>query len=219
MTPPGPSPRYRAALCVVAHPDDAEIGAGGTLAKLASRGTRVVVLCLTTSEWSEHLAQYRRDAAAASADLLGVELEWLEAGRYHQVEQIQQFELVRQLDSCIERLHPDLLITHAEDDSHHDHRLTHWAVLSASRSSKATFMAFPPADRRTAAFSRFAPNVFVDIADTIEQKLDALRQFEYHGQGFRKLEVEAMRQQCHHFGTLCGTEFAEAFQLIRACVP
>lgn len=205
----------RRVLCVVAHPDDAEIGAGGTLAKLAAHGSMVVIFCLTTSEFRSDLMPVRRNAAHASARLMGAELAWLEDGRLQQVEQMPQFELVGHLDRMIERVGPDLLITHAERDSHHDHRLTHWAVLSASRRTQATLMAFPPADRRTAAFSRFAPNVFVDVTETIDTKIEALRQFEYEGQGFRNLEIEAIRQQCSQVGSLCGASYAEAFELIR----
>lgn len=71
-------PRWRAALAVVAHPDDESFGLGAVLSTLAERGTAVSVLCLTQGEASTlhgvagELAALRAREVAQAAEVLGL---------------------------------------------------------------------------------------------------------------------------------------------------
>ena len=77
MTPEG---RTGPALAVFAHPDDAEICAGGTLAKWAAAGREVHLLVLTNGDrgssdpsvWREQLAATRKAESEAAGELLGL---------------------------------------------------------------------------------------------------------------------------------------------------
>lgn len=91
-------------LTVMAHPDDAELWAGGTLARLAQTGTTVTIAV------PEHPDTHRNTEAARAARELG-------AG-YLQIAALD----VHILRDLIDRARPDVVITHPLDDVHPDHR-------------------------------------------------------------------------------------------------
>jgi len=70
-------------LAICAHPDDAEIWAGGTLAKYAARGDRVTIAIATNGEVGsptlpkEEIAEIRRQEAIAAASHIGAEVIWM----------------------------------------------------------------------------------------------------------------------------------------------
>lgn len=80
---PAPAlPPLRAALVVIAHPDDESFGLGGVLGHLAAAGVRLRVLCFTRGEASTlgddvDLAAVRPQELAAAADQLAVERVWM----------------------------------------------------------------------------------------------------------------------------------------------
>ncbi|MBM7167140.1 PIG-L family deacetylase [Streptomyces sp. G44] len=94
----------------MAHPDDLELWAGGTLA-LHARHAPV------TGAVAAH-DEVRDSEAAASAKVLGIELELLDIADAAAV------------DDLIRRHRPEILITHPLDDVHPDHRAVAAAVLA-----------------------------------------------------------------------------------------
>jgi LmbE family N-acetylglucosaminyl deacetylase len=99
-------------LAVMAHPDDAELWAGGTLRSLAAAGADVTIAL------PRHDAQ--RDAeAAAGAGILGVTLRLLDA------------VTTATLHELLHEVRPEVLVTHLQDDVHADHRHVADTVLAA----------------------------------------------------------------------------------------
>jgi LmbE family N-acetylglucosaminyl deacetylase len=107
-------------LCLGAHSDDIEIGAGATLLSLIDRGVRLDVRWCVLSGGSER----EREARASATDFLlhaaSAEVEVLpfRDGFFpEQGEQIKAwFEMLK------ERVEPDIILTHRHDDAHQDHR-------------------------------------------------------------------------------------------------
>lgn len=111
--PPGPLD----VLCIGAHPDDVEIGCGGTLLELAARGdTTVSTVVLTASP------ERRREAEAAGRQFFrttSVTVLDLPESRLP-----EHWGAVKTALEDLSRLHqPDLLFTPRIDDAHQDHRL------------------------------------------------------------------------------------------------
>jgi LmbE family N-acetylglucosaminyl deacetylase len=107
-------------LCLGAHPDDIEIGAGATLLSLMDRGVRLDVRWCVLSGGSEREPEARASATdflsrAASAE---VEVMPFRDGFFpEQSEQIKSwFEMLK------DRVEPDIILTHRRDDAHQDHR-------------------------------------------------------------------------------------------------
>lgn len=205
----------RRVVVFAAHPDDAEIAAGGTLALLAEEGHEVTVVHMTTSEFSPEAAARRREAAARAAAILGHRLLWFADGQHQQVEELPEYLLVREVDALFAQLRPEIVFSHWIGDSHGDHVRLGRVVNAASRCVSADLYAFPPAEMRTPGYAAFSPNVFVDVGAVLERKLRAITEYNYEGQGHRRLDPAQYEALAAAAGAQCGCRAAEAFLLLR----
>lgn len=122
-------------VTICAHPDDAELNTGGTLALLARRGYRTGIVDLTRGESSTRgTPEERREEAIASSRILGLaHLEMLDCGDCNLADtQENRMQVVE----AIRRLRPRVILTNGPDDRHPDHRraqqLTRDAVFLAN---------------------------------------------------------------------------------------
>lgn len=117
-------------LAVGAHPDDAELGCGGTLAKLAAAGRRVGILHLTGGESGTRgtAAGRRREAEAAAAALGAAEVVILDCGdgglRTGPAEEDAVIAVLR-------RLRPEVVLAPPASDRHPDHGRAHDLTVAA----------------------------------------------------------------------------------------
>lgn len=107
-------------LVITVHPDDAELGAGGTIAKYIAEGKKVGIVDLTQGELGTRgTAETRKAEATRAAEILGVHIRenlklqdgFFENNKDHQLVIIE----------CIRRYCPEIVITNALDDRHPDH--------------------------------------------------------------------------------------------------
>ncbi|MFD5550831.1 PIG-L deacetylase family protein [Streptomyces goshikiensis] len=202
-------------LVVVAHPDDAEIAAGGTIARLSSSGVRVVTAVLSLPE-SGAQGEQRTRYTERAAETLGYELRWPTRGENRQVADIGEIALVATVDRLIAEVAPRAVLTHWSGDGHADHRLTARAAAAATRTCRVDLYGMRPGETRTPAFSRFAPQVFVDITAHSAAKRRALEPFAAARPGFRPLDLAAVEAADRFHGSLSGTDRAESFVVERA---
>lgn len=211
--------RVRRVLVLAAHPDDAEVSVGGTIARLRQRGAEVVVVNFTTSEYSAEGAERRRQAAAEAQRILRHRLLWAEEGRHNQVEDIPEYRVVALVDGIVKAERPDAVLAPWEGDSHGDHVRLARAAVASSRRWDADLYAYCPGEFRTSCFQRFQPNVFVDIGPFVAQKLAAVRAYNRAGQSTRPLDEDALARISAYYGALSGLESAEGLLLLRARWP
>ncbi len=103
-----------------AHPDDAELGAGATIAKEVANGKKVGVVDLTRGELGTRgSAEIRDKEAADAADVLGIVVrENLEfADGFFQNDKEHQLAVIRML----RKYRPEIVLCNAIDDRHIDH--------------------------------------------------------------------------------------------------
>jgi LmbE family N-acetylglucosaminyl deacetylase len=198
---------------VVAHPDDAEIAMGGSIARMRHAGVRVVVAMLTHPEGANGAP--RIEHAEKAAAILGHEPWFLGDSGQEQVSDIPETALVGRMDALLAELAPDSVFTHWAGDGHVDHRLTARAVAASLRNRRAELYAFRPAEPRVASNVGFAPTVFVDITEYAELKMRALEPLTVARPGFRPIDLEAIELSDRYHGSLSGTERAEAFEVQR----
>lgn len=107
-------------LVMTVHPDDAELGAGGTIAKYVAEGKQVGIIDLTRGELGTRgTAETREREAAAAAAILGVHVREnlkLRDGFFANDEE-NQLCIIR----AIRKYKPEIVITNALDDRHPDH--------------------------------------------------------------------------------------------------
>src|SRR5687768_13220963 len=116
-------------LAVGAHPDDLELGVGGTLARLARSGVRVVmaVVCVPNN------LKPRLVEARKAAEVLGCELRVLIEDRELRVEDLKTYELVTMIDKLVQEYDPAAVIAHSDTNFHKDHILVHHACTASQR--------------------------------------------------------------------------------------
>lgn len=200
----------RRVLAFGAHPDDVEVGAGGLLARLAQHAEVTLVVASIPNRHEQRRAEAREGAAR-----LGVRLELLVEDRASRVDEAPMHELVGRFDALVATHAPDLVITHAADDLHWDHVVVHRATVSALRRTRCDILAFH-ATPDLGATRRTVGPVFADITSTIETKLHSIAA---HASQFPSPDaVEGRRDHARATGRLCGTTYAESFELLRLYV-
>jgi len=123
-----------------AHPDDGEIGAGGTIAAYAAMGHRAVLTHFRVpgghDDTCHHTRQRRHTEAQRAAEALGAELLGFGLTR----EEIQpSAHLVGVIDQLLEQIQPTAIFTHWVGDSHPEHLALTRAVLAATTRSESPF--------------------------------------------------------------------------------
>ena len=224
-------------LVIAAHPDDEILGCGGTAARLVRDGHDVHFAIMGEGITSRHsqrdaadadqLARLHRQAHAAAAKV-GVKSVLLHKLPDNRLDTVPLLEVVKLIEQLIERIKPQVIYTHHAGDLNVDHGVIHRAVLTATRPVTGQpvreIYAFEVPSSTEWAFQRvgpsFRPNVFVDIASTLEAKTAAMECYETEARKFpHPRSPEALRARATHWGSVVGCAAAEAFELIRSVHP
>jgi bacillithiol biosynthesis deacetylase BshB1 len=217
-------------LAIGAHPDDAELGCGATLALLAARGRRVGLLHLTRGERGTrgNEAERRSEAEAAARALGAAAVDFLDCGdgalRHGEAEEDALIAVIR-------RRRPELVLGPAPYDRHPDHGRAHELVHAACFYAGLRQRGAGQPHRPAAVFSYmqhdpFPPSFIVDVSSTWERKLAALAEYrtQIHRPGAgapaaagpptkvasREFAL-AVEGRARHFGLLIAAEFGEPF--------
>ncbi len=193
-------------VAVGAHPDDVELGCGAVLLRHVARGDEVTILVLTAGQRGLVDGMSRPKEQEAAAALLGVDLRW---GGFEDGSVPDGAETITVIDDVLAAAGADILYTHALEDTHQDHRATATASLAAARRLPTVLQYETPSSQH------FEPTVYVDVADTIEAKLGALRA--HLSQVLRPgpVELEAIEAQARFRGFQGRVRHAEAFEVAR----
>ena len=196
-------------VAIGAHPDDLEIGIGGTLAKLQRHGAHVVMCVVSIPKDFE----VRRREAKEGARILGCELKILLDGEPKRIEDMKTCDLVGLLDGVINEYQPAAVLTHSSADFHNDHLLVYNACLPTQRLAHFDFYSYHPTNCRPVPIN-FHPRAYFDVTDTIDAKMHAISA---HASQFggRGLDTEMYREFAHVQGRMIGVPYAEGVDVMR----
>jgi LmbE family N-acetylglucosaminyl deacetylase len=224
----------RRVLVVAAHPDDEVLGCGATVARHAARGDAVHIAILGDGVTSRHAREADADRAEvaalhddarAVAAILGATSVVFGGLPDNRFDTIALLDVVKQVEAWVHDLEPDVIYTHHPGDLNVDHRVAFQAVLTATRPIPGCrvreLSAFEVASSTEWAFQRieppFRPNVFEDVTETIDLKVQALERYRSEHRPFpHPRSGEALRAAARRWGSVVGLPYAEAFELIRA---
>lgn len=199
----------RTVLALGAHPDDVELGIGGTLARLRRAGARVVLAVVSVP--GDYTV--RRREAERAADILGAELRVLIDVPGKRIEDFRHCDLVARVDREVKDLAPAALLSHGAGEFHRDHAMVHEAALAAQRLRYFDFFTYQPNFCRPLPVA-FQPRAFVDISDAIETKMRAI---DAHASQFasRGIATDIFRDMARLAGRLVGVRYAEGLDVGR----
>jgi LmbE family N-acetylglucosaminyl deacetylase len=195
-------------LCLGAHSDDIEIGAGGTLLSLAEQGVHLDVhWCVLSGGES-----VRENEARASA------MEFLGNAANRQIEIMsfrdgffpEQGEAIKQwFEQLKERVKPDVILTHRRDDAHQDHREVCRLTWNTFRDHCILEYEIPKWDGDIGQ-----PNVYMSVsAGALQRKIDLLIKHFGSQRSKQWFDEDTFRGLARLRGMECRApeRFAEAF--------
>jgi LmbE family N-acetylglucosaminyl deacetylase len=209
LRPPGEAPL--SVLALGAHPDDIEIGAGGTLLSLAGRhpGLRVRYVLMTGTKERKQEAQAAARAFTPGADL-EVELHDLPEGRLPAV----WGEVKEVIEAVARSLRPDVILAPSACDAHQDHRTIAELVPTAFRDQVYLAYEIPKWDGDVSR-----PNTYFPLTDEIARRKVELLDKSYPSQQGRDWwGEETFLALARLRGMECRARYAEAFTCAKLVV-
>lgn len=223
-------------LVVAAHPDDAEFGCGGTVAKWIQAGaTAYYIVATSGNRGSRHhqiehqaLIDSRRQEQLNAASVIGAkEIFFLD---HEDGNLVAHIELKEQIVKLIRKLKPDFVFTHdpswfysISDDhtfiNHNDHRQTGEATLDAVYPLARDLASFPEHAQEGITphkveevylFNFEKCNYFEDISSTVDTKIKAILEHKSQVDDPEKLS-ETMKKRMAKVGKRAGLQYAEGF--------
>lgn len=198
--------RNNRVLAIGAHPDDVEIGCGGTLAKHRDRGDVLMILTLSRGAQGGEAAQ-RDDEARSAAARLGATLDLRDLPDGSIGEGI---ETVRLLEAVIRAFAPTVVYTHTRDDTHQDHRALHAATVVAARGVPNLYCYQSPSSTVD-----FRPQRFVDITAHIDEKLALIGLHASQAGRRANIQPDLVVATARYWGRYAGYCLAEPFVVVR----
>jgi len=228
-------------LAFAAHPDDAELCCGGTLAALTNKGKKAGVIDFTKGEkGSRGTPELRMKEARKAADIIGLTVrENLELPDTR-LENREEFRL--KIIQKVRKYRPHICLVGAPEDRHPDHGNATSLALNALFYSGLIKISTEDEDGKKQEPWRpshilhymqdrpFEPDIVFDITGTIETKKEAIlafsSQFNVKNPGkepetyissnkfFKGIEARA-----RHYGHLIGVEYGEPFKYYNGPIP
>jgi LmbE family N-acetylglucosaminyl deacetylase len=207
-------------LVVLAHPDDETFPTGGTLAKYASQGVEITLICATKGEAGisgltrEEAARIRERELRAAADVLGLFdvhfLGWQDG----ELEKVDESTVIQQLVMILKDIQPQVVITFGPDgiSGHSDHvaihHLTTLAFEQALMNSLLYYIAPSEATQHGCGVIPSAeitggPTIGIDVSDYLVTKVRAAQCHASQNPPFPNAsEQEAKHLTCHEYFVL-----------------
>jgi LmbE family N-acetylglucosaminyl deacetylase len=191
-------------LAIGAHPDDVELGCGGTLAKLSRAGAQVRVVILSKGRRGGLSEADRSAETRAALETLGVtDIAVHDFPDTRLSEHLNA--LIEVLDKHVAEIRPSRAYTMFQHDRHQDHRAVYEASSVACRSVPQLLGYETPS-----SYPNFLPTVFEPIGDDLETKVRALKS--HASQGSRLyMQEEKIRSAANFRGAQVDLGPSEGF--------
>ncbi len=218
-------------LAIGAHPDDVELGCGGTIAKLISEGKTVALIDLTKGELGTRgTDETRKKEADESAKILGISARenlGMKDGFLNNSEEYQM-----RIVKVIRKYKPEIVLANAIDDRHPDH------AKGAKLVSDACFLSGlikieteidgrnqdiwrPKHIFHYIQWKEIEPDFVIDISNFIDKKIAACLAYKTQFYDPNSTEpmtpiatkdfLESLTYRAQNLGRLSGCEYAEGF--------
>lgn len=196
-----------------AHPDDLEIGMGGTIAKLSAMGYDVQPIIATLPNFvKSDTKEGRKTESMLSTKVMGCKPPvFLDLSSD---EMIFGRKFISLIDSLVTKYKPDSVFTQWYGDSHQDHQILTKSVISACRDQDNLFM-YETTIPGGITENSFRPQLFVDISDTLDTKKNALECFESQFVRCGEIWIPAIIGRCSYRGYQINSKYAEAFEVVK----
>lgn len=216
-------------LALAAHPDDETLGCGGTLLKHRANGDEIFWLIASTrreGRWAHENIELRKTHVENVTRVYGFSKRFELGFPDSLLETIPIGELMEKISDVVAQVKPEIIYCVHGGDIHTDHIALYTAAMSVLKpfymkqlgvrrvlcyEILSSTDAAPPALQRA-----FVPNMFSDVSQFLETKLEIMAMFETEVQPDPMPRGRsAIRALARFRGATISTEYAEAFMLMR----
>ena len=229
-------------LVIAAHPDDEILGMGGTILNHTKKGDDVTIVYLTTGIASRRSSNYNnspsyklsknesikikkqilelQNDAKNSSKILGVKKTIFFDYPDNELDTVPLLKIIKTIEEIVSSIMPDRIYTSHFADLNVDHRIVFEAILTACRPTGLPvkeIICFEILSSTEWTFSyEFKPNYFINIEKELASKIKAMKIYKNEIRKFpHPRSIENIKISAKRWGTVCGFNAAEAFQIIR----
>ena len=217
----------RRTLVVAPHPDDEVLGCGGTLLRRKSEGYSLGWLIMTgmsvSAGWTAERVLSRDAEIDVVAEMIGFDEVFNLRLPTTSLDTLPMADLIEKVSAVFASFRPEEVFVPNRSDIHTDHRITFDVVAACTKWFRC------PSVRRVFAYETisetdfcldsagaFRPNVFIDVGEYVERKIEILKVYESElGAAPFPRSIDAVRAQGVLRGVASGFAMAEGFQLLR----
>lgn len=218
-------------LAIGAHPDDVELGCGGTLAKLISEGKKVAIVDLTQGELGTRGTNFTRaEEAAEAAKILEISARENLKMKDGFIQNSEEYQM--KIVTMIRKYQPEIVLSNAIDDRHPDHAKASKLVSDACFLSGLVKIETvlegnnqqpwrPKHIFNYIQWKNITPDFVIDITDFMQKKIDACLAYKTQFYDPNSTEpmtpiatkdfLESLTYRAQDLGRLSGVDFAEGF--------
>ena len=211
-------------LIIAVHPDDETLGCGGTLLKHKKNGDEIHWLICTSINKSHSYYQTREKEIKLVDDMYGFKSVHNLRLKTMQVDEYSMSDLIGKISKVINEVQPNIVYLPFKGDVHSDHRKVFESSYSCTKSFRYSFIKkiymietlseteFSPSTKE----DNFIPNVFVDISEYMDKKLEIIKIFdsEIEEHPFPR-SLRNIKALATFRGATAGCEYAESFVLLK----
>ena len=218
-------------LAIGAHPDDVELGCGGTLAKLISEGKTVAIVDLTQGELGTRGTNLTRAEESSNAsNILGISARENLKMKDGFLLNVEEYQL--QIVKMIRKYQPEIVFSNSIDDRHPDHAkasklvsdacfLSGLIKIETSLENENQKSWRPKHIFNYIQWKPIKPDFVVDISEFMEQKIKACLAYKTQFYDPNSTEpmtpiaskdfLESLTYRAQDLGRLSGVDYAEGF--------
>jgi LmbE family N-acetylglucosaminyl deacetylase len=211
-------------LIIAVHPDDETLGCGGTLLKHKANNDEINWLICTDIDKNHSYHKTRQEEINRVSKIYDFDSVYNLQLKTMQVDEYSMSKLIGKISKVINEVKPNIIYLPFKGDVHSDHRKIFEASYSCTKSFRYPFIKkiymietlseteFAPSTKEDS----FIPNVFVDISEFMDKKIEIMKIFESE---ISEHPFPRSTRNLKALGTLrgatCGVEYAESFVLLK----
>lgn len=205
------------------HNDDEVLGVGGTIVKHVTNGDEVYICEVTVGKNKERADLIKQEALQAH-EILGVKKTYFLDFPVVGLSTMPVIELNKKIHNVVQEVKPDIAYIPHKGDMHIDHKVVAESAMVALRPVDSpqvrAIYAYETLSETEwniqSADNLFVPNVYVDITDTIDKKLEAMKCYQSQLYSFpHPRSLKAIESLSQLRGSTVCVNHAESFMLIR----
>ena len=197
----------RTVAMIGSHPDDIEVGCGGTIKRFLNSGKNVY--CIICSKGGKSGSpEVKMQELYTSLEKLGMKKEIVYILNLEDSMISDGPITIGVIEEVLNRVKPEIIFFTPPHDRHQDHRNVSNATLVAARNLKSSILFY----ETVSASVTFAPKIFVDISETVDSKLEALKCYK----NLNEKTLDFISTTAKFRGHQANAEYAEGFEVNKA---